>query len=200
MTLTLPTKPGVSAGVPRPIDGGSWQTPIAGGTSQRIERPNGSHLAVDFTTPKIRLNGLARVWCSRLIQSIRQIVRVPYPQPEISIGNVGSPVVDGAGQGGYAIAIRGATAGLSIVEGQALNLYDAAGRAYLHVATADRTVGSDLKVVIPVDPSVRCAPADGSLVNLAAPVIEGKMVGGEKGIELRRALATGLQFTIEEVR
>jgi hypothetical protein len=198
--IALPDKPGISAGVPRPIDGGSWQTPFAGGLSQRLERPGATHLAVDFTTPRIPLTGLARTWVSRLIQGQRQIVRVLYPQPEIVAAPVGTPVVDGAGQGGYGLLVRGVTPGLTIVEGQALNIYDAAGRGYLHVASADAVVGTDGRVTVFVEPALRATPADGSPVNLAAPTIEGKLSGAEKGVALKRALADGLQFTIEEVR
>ncbi|WP_174291002.1 hypothetical protein [Sphingomonas bacterium] len=198
--VVLPSKPGVSAGVPRPVDGGSWQTPFAGGLSQRLERPGATHLAVDFTTPRIPLSGLARIWVSRLLQGQRQIVRVDYPQPEIVTGNVGAPVVDSAGQGGYTLAVRGAQPGLFIAEGRALNIYDAHGRGYLHIASADVTVGADGRVIIPIEPAIRAAPADGSFVNLAEPMIEGKLTGAEKGVTLKRALADGLQFSVEEVR
>ena len=200
MTITLPSKPGISAGVPRPVDGGSWQVPFAGGVSQRLERPGATHLALDFTTPRIPLNGLARIWVSRLIQGQRQIVRTAYPQPEIAADNVGAPVVDGGGQTGYALALRGVTPGMVIVEGRGLNVYDAAGRGYLHLVSADTIVGGDGRVALPVEPALRALPADNTLANLAAPTIEGKIVGADKGVTLKRALADGLQFTIEETR
>lgn len=197
--ILLPTSPLPKQATPRPLDFGMWQEPIAGSTISRLDRP-GNRLAVDYQTPSLKPEPDGRIWASRLLQAVGQPVRMPFPQPGIVPGNPGVAVVDGAGQGGIGLALRNMTPTFVLVEGRAFNVYDADGTPYLHLISSDVTVGFDGKVIVTCWPMLRTSPADGSTVNFAAPVIQGRLTGNEKGWTYIPALVQSLQFSIDELK
>jgi hypothetical protein len=199
MPILLPTSPLPKSAAPRPIDYGTWQSPIAGGTVSRLDFL-GNRMAVDYVTPSLKQEPDARIWSSRLMQGVGQIVRAPFPQPGIVIGDPGTPVIDASGQGGTALKVRGMRAGYVILEGQWFNVFDIYFRAYIHMATADVVVDSTGRAIVGLTPMLRTSPSDNSECNFAAPVIDGQLSGNEKGWTYVAAKAQGLQYTVTEVR
>ena len=202
MTLILlPGTPLPKSATERPIDYGSWQTPIAGGVITRLDRP-GNRTAVDFVTPDLKPEPDARIWSSRLRQAVGRLVRARFVQPwrDPASPSYGIVTINGTPTSAAVLPIRGAVAGLAIVEGQALNVFDAGGAAHIHFSTANVIVGGDGTAGIPITPWLRAVPADGSPVGLDEVLIDGQLSGNDKGWTQVRAKTQGLSYTVTEVR
>lgn len=197
MSIALPSSPLPATATPRPLDFGAWQSPPGGGDAQRIER-SGSRFALDITTPHLRPEPDSRIWVSRLLQGISDTVVFPFPQPGLTIGNPGFPVVDGGSQAGQTLLMRGFIPGYTMREGQVHSII-IAGQRYLYVALADRVADGAGKLALPIWPPIRVSPANGATCEVAAPMIEGALTGQEKGWTLARAQTRGLTFTITEI-
>lgn len=198
MTISAPASPLPQTATPKPITYGSWQEPAIGGVVTWLGFP-GDRWSMTIVTPRLKPEPDARLWTAFLVGSIGQPVRVPFPQPGLSIGSPGSPVVDGAGQSGLAIGLRGLIPGYVVRNGQFLSLTDGT-HLFLERATADVTAGSDGRVTVPVWPLLRVSPANGSVANIAEPSIEGRLSGSQDGWTHRIARVDGLQFTVTENR
>lgn len=196
--VILPATPLPRAASPRPLEYGGWQTPIVGGPELYLGRL-GNRWAIDFQTPRMKPEPTGRVWSSALVRSIGQMARAIVPQPGLEIGTPGSPVVNGAGQTGTTVSLRGFAAGYVIRDGQFLSFTDGT-YLYLHRATADATANGSGVVSVPLWPMLRQSFADGAAVNVAAPLIEGKLIGSAQGWTMARARVDGLSFTVMEVR
>ncbi len=99
-------------------------------------------------------------------------VLLPVPQPGMSLGSPGTPVVDGGSQLGSTLNVRGCTALYSVFKGQWLSVV-ISSRRYLYRATAAATADGSGDIAIPIRPLLRVSPGDGDTVELAAPKIEG---------------------------
>ena len=199
MAIALPTSPLPNSVTPRPLDFGSWQEPALGGPVTRLDRL-GNRFAMDVTTPQLRPEPDGRIWVSRLLQAIGGEVTYAFPQVGLSIGAPGASVVNGAGQAGASLLIRGLAPGYTIRDGQFFNVHGSTGRAYLHAAIADVVASAGGLATVAIWPMLRISPGDGSTVNLAAPIIQGRLLGNEKGWTLQRAGMRGLEFTVAEAR
>jgi hypothetical protein len=197
--ITIPAKPLPQSATPRPIDVGAWQEPVAYGTTTRLDRP-GNHFALDVAMPRLKPQQDGRIWLARLVQAVGGIARMGFPQPGFDPGAPGAATVDGANVAGTILPIAGLPAGYKVREGQFLNVLDAAGNRYLHMATADAQASGAGKITIAITPMLRVPVANGSAVILDAPTIEGRVVGVDKGLTWERAAARGVQFSIVENR
>ena len=87
-------------------------------------------------------------------------------------------MVDGAGQTGFAIALRGLRPSYAIREGQAVPIVTA-NRRYLYFAAQTTVAGSDGTATVPIYPMLRRSPLDGDACEIAAPIIQGSISGNE---------------------
>ncbi|WP_374649106.1 hypothetical protein [Rhizorhabdus sp.] len=196
--ITLPTSPEPRAATPRPVEYGDWQSPIMGGPETYLARL-GNRWAIDFETPRLKPEPEGRLWASALVRSIGQTVRIAVPQPWLSIGLPGSPVVNGAGQTGAYLSITSASAGYVFRDGQFINVTDGT-YLYLHQVVGAVTANGAGQALLPIWPILRTAPASGSAVEVSAPKIEGRLIGTAKGWTMARARIEGLAFSVAEVR
>lgn len=177
--------------------GGVMRSPL-NTAALRVNRL-GSHYRVALNFPRIADPALARVVVSRLIRAQQEGLRTWFPthddQPV-----AGTVVVDGDGQSGKALALRGLQPGTAVREGWWLSAIDARGRAYLHNISAALIVGNDGRATLPLSEGLRAPFADGATVRLVSPPIEGLVDGDarEWSVDVER----GLDFTvtIEEAR
>jgi len=195
--IALPTVRNPQSATPRPVSSGAWQTPIAGGDESWLGR-TGDRFAMDVELPQLLPDPDALQWIAALVDSVGQIVSMPFTQM-IDVGSPGAAVVDTAGQLGSTLKIRGATSGYTIRRGQFLNADDGS-YVSLHMCTADTVIGSDGKATVPIKFPLRHSPADGASVRLAAPIIMGKLLGSEKGWTWQRFKARGIQFSVAEIK
>lgn len=194
MAIALPTVPLPSKAVPRPVTFGGNQESAQGGPSTPVNR-RGDRWAVDFTV-SIRSHAEALLWEVDLARAIAEDARMPWPQPGIVVGTPGSAVVNGADQNGSVLAMRTMTPGYVIGKGQGFNLIHN-GIRYIHVASAVATVSGGGTVTLPIWPMLRVIPSDGDVCDFE-PMIEGQLVGGERGVALIRARAEAVQLSIVE--
>ncbi len=105
------------------------------------------------------------------------------PQPGLDIGNPGAPVVNGSGQAGLALMLRGFAAGYVVREGQFFSIIHG-GRRYLHCAESDATANFSGGLILGLYPMLRIKPLDGAVCEFAKPYIEGIVAGSSVDLEL----------------
>lgn len=190
----LPAPNGVSATL---IDYGLTQRPATGGAVQRVGRP-GSRFRIDLSFPPM-VGDDARKFIARLLRAKREGgIRVEFPILDVDQGIAGSPVVDGAGQTGTTLNLRGLTPSYLFKEGFWLSIIDTAGQPYLHNVTAPATANGSGQATISIEPPLRFPFPNGATVMLENPVIEGFIDGGEWSWDINVARHYGLSVTIEE--
>lgn len=195
--IELPESPapnGVSATL---IDFGITMRPALGGAVQRVSRA-GSRFRVDLSFPPM-VGDDARKFIARLLKAKREgEIRVEFPLLDVAQGLAGSPVVDGAGQLGTSLTLRGLTPFYAFKEGFWLSIVDAAGQPYLHNVQSPAVADGSGVVTVTIEPPLRAAFADGATVLIERPVVQGFIDGPEFGWSINVARHYGLGVTIEE--
>lgn len=163
----------------------------------KVNRP-GSHYVVSFGFPPYEPDQ-GRIVVSRLIRGQRAGLRVPYPL-FVDQGQPGGPVVDGAGQAGLSLNLRGLTPGYVAREGYWLSIVDPAGQHYLHNVAEDAGAGADGRMTIALSEMLRVPFQNGAAVHLAEPMVEGIVDGDKRAWNLAVDRTTSIEFTIEEAR
>lgn len=196
--IELPSTPAPADAVIRPVDFGAVLTPPLGGALQRINRL-GNRYQVTFTMRPMRYEPHGRIWAARLARAQTEGGRMRFLQPGFAPGNPGSPVVDGSGQLGSTIALRGFAPGYYIREGQAFSV-ERGGRHSLLVAAEGVTANSSGKASVPLTQMIRTLLYDGDTCHFVQPMVEGLLTGDAISWALRPGRITeGFSFTITEV-
>jgi len=196
VAVTLPDLPAPNGATPTLIDYGSMQRPGTGAAAQRLDRP-GSRFRIDLQFPPMPNKETGMVFVSRFLRGKTQGIITDFPLLGVNQGAPGSPVVDGAAQSGTTLNIRGLTAGYQIKEGYWFSVSNGA-RSFLHNVAATVAAGSDGKAAVQITPALRFPFANGAVIKLAQPVIDGFVVGEEWGWQMDLAHHVGLAVTIEE--
>jgi hypothetical protein len=197
MIVDLPKTPSsMELGI-RMIDYGGTLTPGLGGPTQRINR-NGNRFAISVTLPPmIALD--ARGWLSALNLGVQQGVRWRFPQVELYPGSPGNVVVDGNGQAGSLLAVRGCNPNYPFKLGQFFNVVHD-GRHYLHQVVAPTNANSLGDAVLAIVPPLRMEPQDGDVLVIGQPIIEGLLEGNGFQWSVGQNRLTNIGFTIVESR
>lgn len=183
----------------RPMPVASEQTGALGGPD--IDQPRmGDRYAVDVATAGLTLDAQGRQLVAAMTEAISAgaTMRVRLPNVPVGIESNAGSVVDGSGQLGSSVRLRGLVAGTTIVRWQPITI-EHAGVAFLHTAAAQVGVAGDGTVTVPIWPMLRFATVDGERVLVASPRIEGKLVGF-KGASFERHRMEPLEFSIVERR
>lgn len=196
-SVVLPASPGPVSLAWQLLDFGNTQKGALGGAAQRINRL-GNRWAVNVTMPPLTPLQ-ARNWSAGLTAALQNGVRMAIVQPDLATGAPGTVRVNGAGQAGAALVCDGAGAGYVARIGQWVSIITG-GRRYLYQIAADATATVGGALTLTLTAPLRVEHADNDLVELAAPEIEGLIVGlPEWGIDVDY-LTRGFSFTIEEAR
>jgi hypothetical protein len=195
MSITLPEKPGVRTAKPRLVDTGAIQRSPLGTWAQRLNRP-GNHFAIDVVAPTTRGADVGRILISRLVRGMEEGLLLPFVQ-DVKPCVSADPVIDGAGQAGRTLNLRGWQAAAWAKEGQFFSIIQG-GRRYVHMITAQALAGSDGKMVVSIYPMLRVEPADGAVCEFQRPMIEGFMVGDNLEWQLQTAPFIDVSFSVEE--
>ena len=199
MSILLPSTPGPASAEPGYMEWGGTLRPVFGGAMQKLLRL-GDRFAIDVTMPPLRTEAAGRVWVSKLIQAQRQGAIFSWPQLDLNVGTPGAPVVDGAGQAGSTIRIKGLTGNYTVRDGQFFSIIHG-GRRYLHMATADTNASSGgIIAALPIAPMLRIQPSNGAICEFVEPMIEGLIEGDSRTWTLDVARLTGLSFRIIEAK
>lgn len=190
--IELPASPAPNGMEPALLDYGLIQR---GASSLRVNRA-GNRWRIAFSYPPMQPDK-ARTFTGRLTRAKRDGVKVALPLI-VPQGAPGATVVDGAGQSGTTLAVRGFNAGYPIKEGFWLTAVDADGVGYLHQVAETVRADASGEAILTIEPPLRTPLANGAAVELSEPWIEGFIDGEEWGwsIPVNRLVSVG--FTVEE--
>lgn len=195
MAVALPLDPGPLTANPGYLDwGGVIRSPL-GGVDQRLNRL-GDRFAIDVEMPPMPAEEMGAAWVARIIRAHKEGALFPWPQG-IDVDGSGALAVDGAGQTGTTLNVRGSAVGRKFVEGQFFSVIHG-GRRYLHVITAAATANSAGKAALGIEPMMRTSYANGAVIEVDQPMIEGFLEGTGRDWTINIARFVGLTFRIVE--
>lgn len=183
--------------VPSLVDAGGVMRSPLNTAALRVNRP-GSHYRIALTFPPFAPRE-GRVIVSRLIRAQREGLRIEYPLFEDQ-GASHATVVDGAGQAGLSLRVRGMFRGDLVREGFWFSIENARGQHFLHNSAAEVQAGQDGRATLALSEGLRAPFLDGAKVHLIRPMIEGIVEGDAREWELSVDHQTSISFTIEEAR
>ncbi len=196
MSIELPQPRLPQTATPRFLDYGGMLSPPGGGVVQPLTRPG--RFALPITYPRLRPEPDGRILMSAIRRAKLEGALFPFPEPGIPATNYGTPEVNGAGQTGMTLQLKGLTAGITILNGKFFSIIFG-GRRYVHHGTADMLVTAAGTVALPIFPMLRISPNDGATCEFAKPYIEGSIDGNTVDVELAIAKATPASITITEM-
>lgn len=181
----------------RPLLFSGQQEGSLGGATLHIARL-GDRFAADVQTTKFQQDDVSRQFIAAMFQATTLDAKIALYQPALHGARTWSvPLVDGAGQSGSTLAIRALYPGQAIRNGQLFNVIHA-GVAFIYMATANLLADAAGKAAVPIWPMLRFLTVDGEPCNFVDPVIEGQLVGFDKGATFVKASVNPLSFSILE--
>ena len=184
MSVSLPASPRPIEWTPELVSLATDLKSPSGGMTQRVFRP-GDCWAITLTFYKARMNACGREWASKVMLATRSTAVWTLPPPKDGVGTPGAPVVNGGGQAGMLLNLRGLTAGYAFKPMQWISLF-VGGRYYLHMVTAAATANGSGNVQVGILPMMRVSPPDGATVDVAAPKIEG-LIPPDQALNISKA-------------
>lgn len=199
MSILLPSKPAVQTADPYLMDFGSVIRPPMGGPDQRFNRL-GNRFGIDVVLPSARSDREGRIYVSRLMQALTEGALFAFVQ-DLDVGAPGASIaVNGAGQQGSTLNLKGFPSGYTVLEGQFFSIIYA-GRRFLHYATADTAAAANGTMALPIGPMLRISPNDAAVCEFAMPMIEGFLANAQQlKWQLQTAPYADIKFTIEEAQ
>lgn len=170
-----------------------------GAASLRVERPGSRH-RLQFTWPRELMRPpVVNGFLSRLKRAKRQGVQIDIllPQPQ---GTPGSPVVNGAGQSGTALSVRGFTPGYTIREDYWLTIVEADGTAYLHTAVEAVRANASGIATLQIEPPLRAPFPNGATIEMARPYVQGELLGESFAYAFEELRQVPLTIVVEEYK
>lgn len=194
MSVTLPTSPSPRSITPRLITARGELRSTFGGSVQRINRL-GSRWAFDVEMPPMS-HADALLWVGLLTEADTCIMNLP--EPGITIGAPGTPLVNGASQTGSSLITDAWSASYAIPMGKWVSV-SVSSLVYLYQVTAAVTASAPGAATLAIRPMLRASPADNAALNINPATVEGfvSVPDGAFGISVNR-LVEGLTFTLEE--
>lgn len=194
--ITLPELPAPNGAAATLQDFGGFLTPGLGGEVQRIDRM-GNRFKLAVSMPPMPAEPTGRIWTRRLIAGKTEGVRMEFPLLSFKPGSPGEVVVDGAGQSGRTLIVKGATPNYAFREGQPFSIEEG-GRHYLHFVDEQALADSGGDATLSISPMLRIEPSDEAVCHFGKPMIEGFIMGEEWSWEMSLAHHIGIEFEIVE--
>lgn len=192
--LLLPAWPAPREIVPSPVIPGGLQSTATESDDFWLNRL-GARYSIDFSM-KPMTPEQADQWSD--LEETNATVVMRIPQPGLDIGAPGAPEVDGSGQSGSSIAIKGLTPHYAVRRKQWLSIVTG-GRRYCYRARSEVVADASGEVVVPIRPMLRKPHLDGDVVEIAEPMIEGIALVADGAWAIRADdRLVYLAFTIKE--
>jgi hypothetical protein len=195
MSVALPALPWTADVKPRLVRFGTDLTPALGGDVARINRL-GSRFSVDVVLPMLQ-SDMGPLWIAAGLQADTTNSTVTFTWPSAYYEGTTSAEVNGAGQAGSNLAIKGLAAGLVIPPLIPFSFY-INGRNYLHMTTQEVTANGSGDAVLSIAPMMRFAPTDSLALSFETPTIEGFIQGKTLDWELQLSRFHKITFTLQE--
>ena len=191
--LVLPATPRPSAMTPYPISARGEMRPASRGPVTRVLRP-GTRWAWDCQMPPMTYaDSLA--WDD--LMSEHETVVMEILQPGLDTGEPGSPQINGSGQAGMSLSLKGLTVGYLIRKGQWLS-FQVSGQWYAYKARSAVTVDGSGNVTVPLRTMLRRSPANSAVVAIRQPKAEGYATVDQSSLEIATDRLVRLKFLLEE--
>lgn len=121
------------------------------------------------------------------------------PEPGITIGSPGTPLVNGGSQTGSSLVTDGWTSGYVIPKGKFFSV-SVSSLLYLYQTTASVTANGSGQATLSIRPMLRTSPADNAALNVNPAKVEGFVTVSEEAYSIGDERVVSLSFTIEERR
>jgi hypothetical protein len=172
------------------------QEGVLGGEDLQTPRM-GDRLAVDVATTQLRPDAQSRELIALLMEATTADARIELRLPNRPKPIGAGIVADGAGQTGSVINLRSAFRQTEFVHGRFFSIvHDGVHR--VHMVRARTVADADGRVSLPIWPMLRFLTADGDVCHFDVPMIEGQLIGFDKGAGFERNRTRPLAFTIQE--
>lgn len=177
----------------RAISAANTLSPAFGGADQRLSR-KGSRFAIDVSIPALSAAGCGMGLIADLLRGETEtlVLAIPEHLPAVAYG---APVANDVSTGSV-LAVKGLTPGAVIRKGKFLSII-LSGQRFVYMVTAEMTVPAGGLVSLPIWPLLRRPTADGAVIELAAPKIEGFIEPGQDW-SINSLKAVGMSFTLKE--
>ncbi|PVM90659.1 hypothetical protein [Caulobacter endophyticus] len=197
MAFQVPRLPKTAQVEPFYVDANADMEPVVVGKVQTILRPG--KWGVKVSIPE--LNPVdARRFCAAQVAHKTEGGPISLSWPQADLAEIPPTVaVDGAGQTGARLAVKGLTPG-STVPGFAFFSFTVSGESFLYCTSGEALVDANGRALLPISPMIRVRPADGAALNFADPQIQGKLETGNVEWSLVRLKHTGVSFMITEIQ
>lgn len=196
--IELPCAPAPRNAVPRVLDFGGYIEPASGAQVQRVNRL-GNRYAITIELPRMRAEPEGRIYVNRLARAMSEGVWMRYPLLDFYPGTPGAFKVDGGGQAGTALVLKGGTPRYAFKEGQPLTLVSG-GQRFLDFIAEPVKADASGAVEIVLTQMLRVSPANNDAMLIAAPEIEGFLRGDPVSWELSIQRNMPLTFELHESR
>lgn len=162
-----------------------------------VDRP-GTRYRMTFSWPEEAMEAeTAARFTGKLKRGKHEGVQMDILLPRTQ-GSPGSPVVDGAGQSGTTINVRGLTPGYAVKEDYYLTIVDSDGAAYLHSVFESTKANASGEASLLINEPLRAPFEDGDTIELSRPYIQGELVGETLSHQYKEQRRSPLTVTIEE--
>ena len=193
--ITLPDGPRTATG--GLLDKSLTQRSAGPGKTNRVMR-KGSRYRFQVTMGPF-YSEVARGLVADLIAAKSEGLRMSYPL-QWSQSGCGALQVDGAGQGGTTLNVKGGTPGFMVRKGFWFSVQDEDGQHYLYNVRSPVRIGADGKAALPISPELRHPHLNNAAVHMAKPMVEGFVDGEEWQWDMSGDGVTPIVFTIEEYK
>lgn len=181
MTIILPRLHRSAEYEMKPVYAGTETLqPATGGPRMPVDRP-GDHWALEIDTGTLRTS-CGQALMADIVRGRAQPVAIQIPEPGIDKGTPGTLMVDGAGQSGEMLALKGGTPRAILGKGWFISLFTA-GHWFAHMITETVALDALGNGTVTIWPIIRAPHDNNDPVEVVSPMIEGLVVeGGDYGV------------------
>jgi len=172
------------------------QEGVLGGADLQIPRM-GDRFVVDVSTAQLRQDTQSRQLVAALMEATTADAKIALRLPNTSALIRGNGVVDGSGQTGSVLQVRGLVPNAALQWGLFFSVVHA-GIHYVHMIRSQVLADASGRAAVPIWPMLRFISVDGETCHFENPMIEGQLVGFDKGAGFERNRTKPLAFSIQE--
>jgi hypothetical protein len=172
------------------------QEGVLGGEDLPVPRL-GDRFAVDVATSQLRQDAQSRQLIAALMEATTADARIRLRMPNAPTVVVGNGMIDGSGQTGSALAVRGMIPNGALSWGMFFSIVHA-GVHRVHMVRSQVIADGAGRALVPIWPMLRFISSDGDVCHFVDPQIEGQLIGFDKGAGFERNRTKPLAFTIQE--